>query len=78
MDRNGAASPTGVRAFVVGTGGGEALSNWGPIQPNSEVRDNTTRGVLRIVLYAMRYRWEFIPAPGFGAFRDAGTGTCGR
>lgn len=77
MDRSGAPSPTGMRAFVVGTGGGETLSNWGPIQPNSEVRDNTSRGVVRLVLYPTRYRWEFVPAPGFGSFRDAGAGTCG-
>jgi hypothetical protein len=77
MDATGAASPTGIRAFVVGTGGGEDLSNGFPIiQPNSEVRDNTTRGVLRLTLYDRRYRWEFLPAPGFGTFTDSGSGNC--
>jgi hypothetical protein len=32
--------------------------------------------VLRIVLYPGRYRWQFIPAPGFGAFTDSGTAAC--
>jgi hypothetical protein len=77
MDATGAASATGIRAFVVGTGGGEDLSNGFPIiQPNSVVRDNTTRGVMRLTLYEKRYRWEFLPAPGFGTFTDAGSGNC--
>jgi len=77
MDATGAASATGIRAFVVGTGGGEDLSNGFPIiQPNSVVRDNSTRGVMRLTLYAGRYRWEFMPAPGFGSFTDSGSGNC--
>jgi hypothetical protein len=77
MDAAGNPSATGIRAFVVGTGGGETLGSSFPIiQPNSVVRDNTTRGVLRLTLYAGRYRWEFLPAPGFGTFTDAGSGAC--
>jgi hypothetical protein len=77
MDGAGAASATGMRAFVVGTGGGETLGSSFPlIQPNSEVRNNTTRGVMRLTLFSGRYQWEFIPAPGFGTFTDAGGGNC--
>jgi hypothetical protein len=77
MDAAGNASATGMRAFVVGTGGGESLGSSFPIiQPNSEVRNNNTRGVLRLTLYEKRYRWEFLPAPGFGTFTDSGNGTC--
>jgi hypothetical protein len=32
--------------------------------------------VLRLTLYEKRYRWEFLPAPGFGTFTDSGNGTC--
>ena len=77
MDGAGNASATGIRAFVVGTGGGESLVSGFPnLQPNSLVRDRTSRGVLRITMYAGRYRWEFMPAPGFGTFTDSGSGSC--
>jgi len=75
MNASGNASPTGVREFIVGTGG-TGLGGFGTDPPNSEVRDKTTHGVLRIVLYPNRYRWQFIPAPGFGSFTDTGTASC--
>ncbi len=75
MDANGNASPTGVREFIVGTGG-TGLGGFGTDPPNSVVRDKTTHGVIRIVLYPNRYRWEFIPAPGFGSFTDSGSANC--
>lgn len=68
-DRSG-----GIRQFIVGTGGQQhhPLSS---AAPNSEVRDNTTFGVLRLTLRRGGYDWEFVPEAG-GAFSDSGRGTC--
>jgi hypothetical protein len=66
----------GIRQFTVGTGGGHGHHGWAPTPaPNSEVRDNTTFGVLKLTLYPGRYDWEFVPVAG-GTFRDAGSGSC--
>ena len=42
--------------------------------PNSEVRYNETKGVIKLTLFAERYEWEFIPVSG--GFRDRGGHTC--
>ncbi|MBL8958335.1 MAG: Ig-like domain-containing protein [Gemmatimonadetes bacterium] len=65
---------TGVRQFTVGTGG-RAFYNLGTIQPNSQVRNNSTFGVLKLTLGAGSYAWQFIPVAG-QTFTDSGTGTC--
>jgi hypothetical protein len=64
----------GIREFVVGTGG---ASHYGlrAREPNSEVFDSTTFGVLKLTLAAGEYAWEFVPAAG-GTFRDTGSGRC--
>jgi len=64
----------GIRSFVVGTGGASHYS-FGPVRRNSEVRDATTFGVLRLVLRDGAYDWRFVPVPG-ARFTDAGSGTC--
>jgi hypothetical protein len=64
----------GIREFIVGTGGSH-LYHFEKIRPNSEVRDNSTYGVLKLTLHATSYDWEFIPVPG-GTFRDAGSAAC--
>ena len=64
----------GIREFVVGTGGAE-LYSFGAIQPNSEVRNNETHGVLAVSLDEGGYTWELVPTPG-GAFSDAGQDRC--
>jgi hypothetical protein len=72
---DGTADPTnGIRQFVVGTGGA-AFYPFGPAIANSEVRDNTTHGVIKLTLHPNGYDWEFVPVAG-GTFRDAGTGSC--
>ncbi|MGH9364797.1 MAG: metallophosphoesterase family protein [Thermoanaerobaculia bacterium] len=65
----------GIREFVVGTGGA-ALRSF-PRLPiaNSEVRDHSSHGVLKLTLHADGYDWEFIPSAG-GSFTDSGSGTC--
>ena len=70
----GVAKPSGIRQFVVGTGGN---SHGGLVkrQPYSEAFDNKTFGLLRLDLAADSYRWKFLPVKG-SSFTDAGTGRC--
>jgi acid phosphatase type 7 len=65
----------GVREFVVGTGGSSHSAFSSTIQPNSEVRDATTFGVLKLTLHALSYEWQFVPEAG-GIFTDSGSVTC--
>jgi hypothetical protein len=76
MNAAGGPDPNGIREFVIGTGGVGLNGSFATNPPNLQVRDNTTHGVLRLTLYANSYRWEFIPAPGFGSFTDSGTASC--
>ena len=64
----------GIREFVVGTGGRSHYA-FGRIDRESEVRNNTDFGVLKLTLHPGSYDWEFIPV-AFGKFHDSGTGTC--
>jgi len=69
-----AADPArGIRQFTVGTGGA-GLYSFGTVQPNSEVRNSTSLGVLKLTLGTNSYGWQFIPATG--SFTDSGSGTC--
>ena len=63
----------GIRSFVVGTGG-RALYAFAAIAPNSEFRQNTTLGILRLELGESGYRWRFIPTRGTSP--DEGSATC--
>lgn len=74
MDAEGAASAVGVREFVVGTGGYNNIPV-ATIQPNSEVRNGETFGVLKLTLRSDTYAWQFIPIAG-QTFTDEGTGSC--
>ena len=71
---NAVADPNGIRQFTVGTGGAALYSFSSTIQPNSERRNNTSMGVLKLTLKAGGYDWQFIPATG--SFTDSGSGTC--
>jgi len=72
---NGVSNPAaGIRQFVVGTGGAGLYSFATPL-PNSEVRDATSHGVLKLTLSDGSYTWEFIPVAG-DSFTDSGSGTC--
>lgn len=64
----------GIRQFVVGTGGASHYS-FGAAKPNSEVRNATAFGVLKLTLAPTGYAWQFVPVPG-QTFTDSGTGTC--
>src|SRR5438552_3412274 len=75
MTPNGVADPTtGIREFVVGTGGA-GLEALGTIQPNSEVVQNSAHGVLRLVLRPTGYQWRFFSEAG-QVFSDTGTAPC--
>jgi hypothetical protein len=64
----------GIREFVAGTGGKNHRPFSAP-HANSEVRDTTAFGVLKLTLLPGRYEWEFVPEAG-KTFTDAGRGTC--
>ncbi len=64
----------GIREIIVGTGGLRHFS-FGNIAQNSEVRDNTSSGVLKLTLSDGSYTWEFIPVAG-DPFVDSGSGIC--
>jgi hypothetical protein len=64
----------GIREFVVGTGG-KNHRPFGPPKANSEVRNATAFGVLKLTLKSKGYDWEFIPEPE-KSFTDAGSGAC--
>lgn len=71
---NGTASSKGIREFIVGTGG-RARHAFGTLRRNSQVRDNSTWGVLELTLHASSYDWRFVPVAG-GAFTDSGSAPC--
>lgn len=64
----------GIREFVVGTGGA-ALTPFESVQPNSEVRDASSWGVLKMTLRDDSYSWEFLAASD-GQLTDFGSTAC--
>jgi acid phosphatase type 7 len=64
----------GIREFVVGTGG-RSHYNFATIQPNSEVRNSDTYGVIKLTLHANGYDWQFVPEAG-KTFTDSGSNNC--
>jgi acid phosphatase type 7 len=71
---DGSGNVNGLREFVVGTGG---KNHYGftTVQPNSEVRNSDTYGVLKLTLHPTSYDWRFIPVAG-RSFADSGTTSC--
>jgi hypothetical protein len=74
MRADGSLDKTGVRQFVVGTGG-NMLYPVQAIEPNSEISSNEAFGVLKLTLHPTSYAWEFVPVEG-GTFRDVGRSEC--
>jgi hypothetical protein len=64
----------GIREFVVGSGGNGHYA-FGTIKPNSQVRNASTYGVLKLTLNPTSYEWEFVPEAG-RTFTDSGTTSC--
>jgi len=72
----GVADPTsGIRQFVVGTGGASLTSSPTSSAPNSQVSNNNTYGVLKLTLNPTSYDWEFVPIAG-QTFTDSGSAPC--
>jgi hypothetical protein len=72
---SGSADPArGIRQWVVGTGGANH-THFATTFANSQVRNDTTFGVLRLTLRPDGYDWRFVPEKG-GGFTDSGSGTC--
>jgi hypothetical protein len=67
-------SKRGIREFVAGTGG-KNIRPFGVPKRNSEVRDATAFGVLKLTLKTNSYEWQFIPEAG-KRFTDSGSGNC--
>jgi hypothetical protein len=63
----------GVRQFVVGTGGKE-LHPFDERLKNSQVRNSTDHGILKLALHASSYRWRFISVTD--DFTDTGFKVC--
>jgi hypothetical protein len=75
MDAQGAYSPQGMREIVVGTGGRSHYPFSNTVVLNSETRNDSTYGILRLVLRSGGYDWEFVPEAG-ATFIDSGSSSC--
>ncbi len=64
----------GIREFVVGTGG-KSHYPIGTIQPNSQVRNSDTYGVMKLTLHPASYEWQFVPEAD-KTFTDSGSDNC--
>ncbi|MBV9003972.1 MAG: metallophosphoesterase [Solirubrobacterales bacterium] len=73
QDPTGAATTTGVRQFVAGTGG-ESLFTMLTNPPNLQVSDQNDFGVLVLTLHASSYDWAFKRLDG--TVVDSGTTAC--
>jgi len=65
---------SGIRQFVVGTGGARHY-DFEALRPNSEIRNSDTFGVLMLTLQPTRYVWTFVPIAG-AEFSDHGSTAC--
>ena len=74
MNASGAAVSQGMREIVAGTGGA-ALYPFGAPKSTSQVRNNTTYGVLKLTLRPDGYDWQFVPIVG-STFTDSGSDDC--
>ena len=75
MNNGGALdSVSGVREFIVGTGGGGHYTT-AKVDRGSEARNDVTYGVLKLTLRPANYSWEFVPIAG-ATFHDRGTDRC--
>ena len=74
-DAAGKVSPTGVRQFVVGTGGAFFTGLGSTRIAGSEISQNDTFGVLKLTLHATSYDWRFVPIAG-SSWTDSGSAPC--
>jgi 3',5'-cyclic AMP phosphodiesterase CpdA len=74
QDPEGDPDPTGIHEFIVGTGGIDLREVESP-QPNSEVLDNSSWGLLQLTLHPDSFDWEFVGVPD-APLTDTGTAAC--
>jgi hypothetical protein len=72
---SGRADSRGLRQFTVGTGG-RGLYTFGRPLPNSQVRDASSFGVLKLTLNPGRYSWQFVRVAGNSTPGDSGSAAC--
>jgi Big-like domain-containing protein/calcineurin-like phosphoesterase family protein len=66
----------GIREIVAGTGGKDGDTyTLGPRIANSEVGNDTSLGVLKLILHPGSYEWRFLPEGG-DTFTDSGSTAC--
>jgi acid phosphatase type 7 len=80
QDPNAAPDSTGIRVFVVGTGGAALYDIANPVEPNSVIRNglntaNASHGIIKFTLREGSYSWEFLPIAG-NSFADSGSANC--
>lgn len=68
QDANGKAVANGIRQIIAGTGG-RNFTGFLPTAANSEIKNNTTFGVLKLTLHPNSYDLNFVPITG-SAFTD--------
>jgi acid phosphatase type 7 len=69
--------PSGIREFIVGTGGRDHKRFRAPPLNGERARNDDTYGVLELKLGRGTYSWSFVPVGGRGGvFRDSGSGRC--
>lgn len=73
LNLSGQPDASGIRSFVVGTGG-HSLQSAGTSRSIVE-RAGSDYGVLKLTLHPTGYDWRFLPAAG-ETFSDQGSGTC--
>jgi peptidoglycan/xylan/chitin deacetylase (PgdA/CDA1 family) len=75
LDDNGEVDQSyGIREFIVGTGG-QGLATPAEQLSASEVLNNTTHGVIRLMLHDGSYGWTFVPVSD-RTFTDSGSANC--
>lgn len=75
LNGSGVPETTGMRSFVVGTGGA-FFTGLGSRGPNSEAGQNTTYGILKLTLSPSSYSWNYINEVGSKVFNDNGSQNC--
>jgi acid phosphatase type 7 len=68
------ADPNGIREWVVGVGG-RNFTSWSTIRAQSQVRNRSAFGVLKLTLHSNSYNWQFLPVAG-KTFTDSGSSNC--
>ena len=75
LNASGVPTSTGVREFVVGTGGKNHYGFGTAPAISGELRNDTAFGIVRLDLHPTSYEWRFLPAPSY-TFTDSGAAAC--